>query len=487
MQPTSPRPAPSGEAAPNGVERTLAEAVRRLMRQPRGCIALVLQLSGLPAPAPRPHHRRIARALMQDAAQRHDGQVFALGNGDLALLCRLPPELTPQAALDELPATLAKLLQVDMPDPGRLVSLWPLATAAAALHRYVDARIRELRPEGGPRPPTGAPRFVAEPLPALAGVGVELLQRQVSVMLPGRDAALGPALGPTLGHDGIGAGLRPLYRAVGLSRAAMGARRGGMAVEVESGHPGGDPFLLRHLAGQRDPVILEALHAALGGGGPLDAALPGAPPLHVALTLAGIASAGYAAWVDACGERGAAPAIEVAALEAYADIAGFAAARSRVQGAGLPLLVSGISHLTLLLARPWALGADLMLVDWSPRLGDLAPSDAAVVVEAIAGQGAARTLLAHADTEAALRWGVARGIRRFQGRHVDAMLGVARISACVHANGCTLRQCIERATAAEPAGRRLCRDTRLLDAGLLDAGLLDAGLLKSAHAGTAAA
>ena len=434
----------------------LAEAVRRLMRQPRGCVALVLQLSGLPPPAPRPHHRRIARVLMQDAAQRHDGQVFALGNGDLALLCRLPAETRPQAALDGLPATLARLLRVDLPDPGRLVALWPLATEAVALHRYVEARVLETSPDtNSPRPSPAPPGPVTGPAVALAGTRTELLQRQVSAVLSARDAT--------------GGGLRPLYRAIRLSPDAIDA-------DAELGHPDGDPFLLRHLAGQRDPAILDALHAALGGGGPLDAALAGAPPLHVALTLSGIASASGAAWIRACRDQGAAPAVDVAALEACADPAGFAAARDRVRDAGLTLTLSGISHLTLSLARPWALGADLMLLDWSPRLAQLTAGEAAAVAEAIAGQGAARTLLARADTEAALRWGVARGIRRFQGRHVDAMLAAARIAACPHAGGCTLRQCIGRAAAGGPAGRQLCRNT----------GLLDLALPEPARAGVAA-
>ena len=75
-------------------------------------------------------------------------------------------------------------------------------------------------------------------------------------------------------------------------------------------------------------------------------------------------------------------------------------------------------------------------------------------------------MLARADTEAALRWGMANGIRRFQGRHADAMLAAARIVDCAYASGCTLPQCIARAAAADPEGRRSCRNPGLLDAGV---------------------
>jgi hypothetical protein len=36
---------------------------------------------------------------------------------------------------------------------------------------------------------------------------------------------------------------------------------------------------------------------------------------------------------------------------------------------------------------------------------------------------------------------------------------------CPKASGCTLRQCVERATATSPAGRAGCRNLALLDAG----------------------
>jgi len=437
----------------------LAEAVRRLLRRPGGGVALVLRLSGLQPPAPRPHHRRIARALMQDAAQRHDGQVFVLRNGDLVLLCRVPPEAVPEAALDNLPATLARLLRVDTPHPDRLVSLWPLASGPAALVQYVADRAREAVPID----PRAASPAGASPRPPPAKLGsasvAELLRRQVAVVLPYRGAAARP----------VAAGLRPIYREIGLSLPAMEARLGGLAeapsAGIDAGHPGGDPFLLRHLAGRLDPLLFDALHRALGSGSPLDAAAASGLPLHVALNLPAIASDAFLVWSEACRARDVSCGVEVAMAEACADAAGFLAARARVRAAGMTLMLSGVSHLTLLLTRPWALGVDLLKLDWSPRLLDLVVADAEAVAAAVAGQGAARVVLARADTEAALRWGMARGIRRFQGRHVDAMLAAARIVECAHAGGCTLPQCIARAAAVEPEGRRFCRDIRLLDAG----------------------
>jgi hypothetical protein len=107
-----------------------------------------------------------------------------------------------------------------------------------------------------------------------------------------------------------------------------------------------------------------------------------------------------------------------------------------------------------------------MKLEWSPRLPDLADAARAAVQEAIGQAGPARLVQQRADSEAAIRWGLAHGIRRFQGRHVDQMLAAARIVGCAVSAGCSLRQCVERAEAPGGVARAGCRNHPLLDAGL---------------------
>ena len=113
-----------------------------------------------------------------------------------------------------------------------------------------------------------------------------------------------------------------------------------------------------------------------------------------------------------------------------------------------------------MLTVPAALAPDLVKLDWHPTV----PEGARTLDEAVAALGPDRVVLARAETEAALAWGLARGIRRFQGRHVDAMLAAQRIGACSYGRGCTLRQCNERATATGPGGQAGCLNPALLDA-----------------------
>lgn len=105
----------------NAAERLLHDHVGRLVRSPGRWVGLILHLSRLPPPGPRPHHRRVAQALLHDSARRHDGQVYALRNGDLVLLT---PSHAEPPALAEL---LHRLLHVAAEQDHPLVSVWPMA------------------------------------------------------------------------------------------------------------------------------------------------------------------------------------------------------------------------------------------------------------------------------------------------------------------------------------------------------------------------
>lgn len=450
---------------PVAVERLLLEAARRAERVTQGRLAVVLHLSRLHPPAPRPHHCRIARALLQDTAARHDGQVFVLRNEDMVLLCRATPPGQAGLAMrqgvpepETLPEIMGRLLRVDTPNGAELVSVWPLETQAGQLLAYAAARVAQ---SGEPLPieedVVGQPGMV-DAVANLVGTAAlsDLLQRQTAILLPG-------------GADPQGPAPRPLYQEVTFSLAALEARI------ATTCHASADPFLFRHLAGRMDQRMLEALRTQIGSGGPLDVSLmPAAimdlpatrpPVLHLNLTLPGVLSSAFARFTDSCVRTHAPLGIEISFIEAAADPRGFARARAMIAAAGFALVIDGVSHHAMLISRPWALQADFLKLDWSPRLVDLPDRERVALTDALTEAGPARMILHRAETEAALRWGLAQGIRRFQGRHVDAILGAARIVGCAHAPHCTLRQCIERGGGTDHAGRVGCRNLALLDAG----------------------
>lgn len=435
-------------------EQHLAEAVRRVLRAPAGRTALVLHLSSLTPPAPRAHHRRIARAVLDDVAAANEGQVFALSNGDLVLLCRAggssagaggagSGRSTPTPTT--LPDVLARLFRIDAPDPTALVRLWRLDRMGEDFAAWCGARLAQAGPAPAPTPDASAQPSAVEAIDLVVTTSrmSDLVQRQMAVLLA-----------PGAGGTGR---LQPLYREVTFNVAALEGRLSAM------GRASADPYLFRHLASRLDGRMLDALEEDLQVGGPLThgARDDGGPALHLNLTLAGVLSPKFARFAGACRAASARVGVELQLMEACADPASFARARGILRAAGLGLILDGVSDLALQLTAPLTLQPDLVKLDWSPRL----LSADAELGEALARVGPSRLVLHRAETEAAMAWGLAHGIRRFQGRHVDAMLGAARLSACAFAPACTLRQCTERASATGPAGRVGCRDQKLLDRG----------------------
>ena len=452
---------PYGDAG-RGAEQELREAIRRAARSPQGRMALALHLSRVPPPGPRPHHVRVARAILEDTAQRHEGQVFRLASGDMVLLCReVPPGRPPPArpapgvAVSDpaaLPETMARLLRADISDPAGITTVWRLEEALPALTAYA-ARLAG----NGPAQPAPAGPGVAVPpgvVDAIAAIAegsaiTDLLQRQSGVLVAVSNRQ----------HAAINPSLRPLYREVTFSIDALEARI------AAAGQAAADPYLFRHLAGRLDRRMLAVLTGAAGTAGLLDIAAGGrgAPPLHVNLSLPAILSDRFARFALLCRSAGVSVGVEVSLAEACSDAAAFSRARRVLAEFGLTLVLDGMSCLALILARPCALRADLVKLDWSPRMAELAADERLQVAAALERIGLHHVVLNRAETEAALRWGLTHGIRRFQGRYVDAMLAAGRTTSCPRAAGCTLRQCVERAAAISPAGRAGCGTPSLLD------------------------
>ena len=410
--------APTSHAA-SPLQKALDLGLDWASRTKRPVAVLVLHLSRLHAPGPRPHHRRIASALLEGAIQIHGGQIFSCSNGDFVMV-------TDPATGAALVPTLSHLFRPEAPGVDRLLTLWSLPTDAdAARAELATATPYTTMIEDAPVP-LGA---IAAAEAVLAATPTqELMRRQTAVRITAR-------------------GIEPLYQELTVSLAALEARNGAPLPVI------GDPFLFRHLAGRLDERLLRAAS---------DAQLTTPDALHLNLTVSTILSDEFARF--AVGRSaGSSLGVEIQFMEAVSDLSRFTAACERLRRTGCSLVLDGLDHSALSLARPARWNPALLKLDWSPRMATLPARERRLLADSIKAFGADRIVLHRAETEAALAWGRQFGIRRFQGRHVDAMLAAERLTVCRFARACTLRQCIDRAAATGPAGRAGCNDTALLD------------------------
>ena len=411
----------------------LRDAVQRALRgRQSGWTVLGLHLSRMAPPAPRPHHERIARSVLDNAASRYRGQLFTLVNGDLALL--FPPGDNGVS----LAATLGSLFSADAPDPGLILSRWSLPNNLKELSAFLDAL-----------PTIAAAPEKAEKDSGFAAVMTlfnaveirrirELLERQTGVFV-------------TVGGSER---VRPLYREVRFSLPALEARA------AASGHVTSDPFLFRHLTAKLDGAMLSAVVADLERDRPMLAGVRGGNMfLHVNMSLEAVLSPSFAILAEMAARTETRVAVEVALVEAFADTENFMRARSRVQEAGFSMVLDEVTHHALLVTKLGKFGCDWLKLDWSRQI--LQAGD--IVDAALKEIGPAKIIIEKADTEDAVRWGMARGVRRFQGRHIDAILAAGRLAVCSSAGACTLRKCIDRERAVTPAGRTGCQNHALLD------------------------
>ena len=129
-------------------ESLLLDAAREAVRTPRARMALVLNMSRLPAPAPRRYHRRIAHAILKDTASCYGGSLFLLRSGDAVLLC-CQAGITGQvdAAVAEpaaLPSLLTRLFKADLQaGAANLTTTWLLEHDGESVLRYAARACQE--------------------------------------------------------------------------------------------------------------------------------------------------------------------------------------------------------------------------------------------------------------------------------------------------------------------------------------------------------
>ena len=445
------RPSRGNSPAAEGIagDAQLQHAIQRDVRAGHERAVLALHLALLQAAEPKAYHRRIAKAMLDDAALSHAGQVFVRGNADVVLLCD-------SGAAAGVRDTLNRVFRTEAPTTDQLTTLWTLPHDAIALEAYLS---HTTTPATSPGEPSTSPQAVQaiqlsiDSVPARA-----LMRRQLAIeVVPG--------------------GMRPLFRELAFSIAVIDARAASASNGATRGPPGSimtDPYLFRHLAGQLDLRMLQWLTK---GFGTLSRHAP-QPSVHINLTVRTILSPAFSHFAEAANLASFKVGVEIALIDACADPLAFGAARMVLRAHGYTVALDGLGHEALVLTRPEAFEPDLIKLDWSPHMTRLGRRESRALAEAMSRIGLKRLLLHRVETAAAFGWGLSQGIVRFQGWHIDALQAAGRLAVCAHATGCTARQCIERGAAADDAGRAGCRSHAQLDAAEISAASL-AGLARA--------
>jgi hypothetical protein len=390
-------------------EYLLLSYLQRLERHRTGRRAVHIHLSSLRAYNRKAHHIKIAGNTFEGLVRHFEGQMFALNNGDLIFICT-------GASVEEMDDAVMRLRFLFGDDPLAILdvadnfSTWynleiqyqEILAIAERLYEAEQARQERLRSrsaqwgeneEGNTRPAmTPAQLHRLEEFLKSADLSSFVRRQQVcAVTAEARPKRI----------------LKEIY--VSIDELA--------ATVLPEANLAANRWLFQHFTMTLDRRILKLLTRAE------DRDLHSSFSMN--LNVATLLSPEFLQFDSELrmGGRGTI-VIELQLVDIFADVSDFFFARDYLSEKGYRLCIDGVTHHSLPLVDRKALGTDLVKVLWSPAFIDDSPDDGKrdKIHEAIARCGKSRIILAHCDTEEAVRFGHQLGITMFQGRFLDGLM-----------------------------------------------------------------
>ena len=357
---------------------------------------LLLRTDLLPPRLARPHHLRLAGEAIEVLTAADRGRRYDLAHGRIAISWRGDaPDLLRQA-LESLEHLLldAPLDAPAMPEIARLCELprdgAVLLALAASPSRLERAQLDEIAAQG------------VEPLAPLDLGTLEAIETRLaaaSVARFGRRRSV-----CRMGARVFGAAWDARFLSIKELMAELAPDR----------NPYADPWLFRRLTRMLDRRMLALLAAP--------SELRDAGPFSLDLNVGGVLSPEFLRFDAALpsGLRGH-TVLNLDPADILADIPAYRFARAFARSRGYRVLLRGLTPTLLPVLDLAALDLDFVELRWSPALGAIDP--------ARLWAGTARWVLARADDDQAVRWGLGVGIGLFKGDAAQPGTGLAEARA----------------------------------------------------------
>jgi EAL domain-containing protein (putative c-di-GMP-specific phosphodiesterase class I) len=401
----------TSETAAN-TESVLLDYTQRLARHVQGRRAIVIHLSRLRPDNRRSPHIRIAANTFESLVKQFDGQIFLLQNADIVFICRDASI----ALIDEAIMRLRYLFgddplaaELDEDAPDRFAAWYDLERDFKEFLIFVEAmHEREIKRRKRIAQITGTAAREerrAMDAPALAELVTAIERADLSNVMRSQ------AICTIAGEEAPKPVLREVYVSIPDLRDAVMPQR-----DITT-----NIWLFQYLTQALDKRVLSLLRRND------DQAI--AHSFSVNLNISTLLSQEFLQFDQSLRSRARGTiVIELQKIDIFADLGAYIFARDFLRERGYRICLDGVSAMTLALLDREKLGLDLIKLYWTPDMGDAMASERTTAFrEAVERTGRARIILAHCDSEEAVGFGQSMGLRLFQGRHVDRLLGTAGI------------------------------------------------------------
>lgn len=418
-------------------ESVLFDAVERVGRIREGRLALHLHLSQL-LPANREDSKiRIAFRIFESMVDMFRGQMFLLTNSDIVLICK-------DARLADLDAIVYKLRALFSKDPlsytetpdgrDRFVRYYDLETDydaffAVAAQLVAEAKKRVADQRAAPVIQPLDAKNLTRVLERISATDISgAIRRQACVRFNDKQTA-------EVAFQEFFVSIADLQRALAPDVNLLGNR-----------------WLFQHLSQVLDFRVLSALQEA--GFRHLPTAF------SVNLNMSTVGSPAFEQFENALRGR-AGLVVEFQSIDIFANLDGFFQIRDFLRRHGHKSVLDAMSPIALQFLDAELYDADFVKVYWSADMADEVQT--ADFTNALGPVGFDRVILARCDTESAISWGLNLGIRHFQGRFLDSMVGAVTMAQCSKSDACSLVQCTRRHSVLAGRVRGECGDNNMLD------------------------
>ncbi|MGO8921273.1 MAG: hypothetical protein ACLQJR_35765 [Stellaceae bacterium] len=407
------RPEPTKQTTDDqaaSIESLLLDYARRLGRHPGGRRAIIIHLSRLRPDNRRAHHIRIAANTFEALVKQFDGQIFLLQNADIVFVCKDASI----AVIDDAIMRLRYLFgddplaaELDESAPDRFATWYDLErdyqdflALAEEMYEHEVKRKKRIAAIAG-----GGLREERKPMdaPALAELVATIQRADLSNVMRRQSICA------ILGEEAPKPVFREVYISIAELRDTIMPKR-----DIAS-----DRWLFQHLTQHLDRRVLAMLRKND------DQALAHSYSLN--LNISTLLSQEFHQFDQSlrAGARGSI-VIELQKVDIFADLGAYIFARDFLKERGYRVCLDGVSAVTLGYIDRDRLGLDLIKMFWTPDMADpLRTERTTAFREAVDRAGRSRIILARCDSEDAVAFGQAVGLRLFQGRHIDRLLSTA--------------------------------------------------------------